>query len=206
MLRSLIPAVAAVFLLLGTGTAQAFSFPLNVEFDDGLVGTYGNVEVTEVGGDLLFQITLDPSLGPDADLHVLYFNLVGSPSGLAISSTDVVNTAYELLVSPSVAGGAGSSFEYGVHFGNGAGPKGNGVLQSASFLLSADGPLAVADLLQSSSTSQKIEVYLATHVQGTALVKGSKSETVGSLVPEPAASALLGLGMAGLLVAGRRRR
>ena len=55
-------------------------------------------------GDLKFQITLNASLGAGADLHELYFNLGGSSAGLAISSTDVVNTAYSLLDEP-VRGG-----------------------------------------------------------------------------------------------------
>lgn len=199
-------AAAAVLGLFVSGSAGAVSFPLNVEFDDGLIGTFGNVEVTEVAGDLQFQITLAPLLGAGADLHELYFNLVGPETGLAISSSDVVNTAYALLTSPPVAGGAGSSFGFGVSFGNGAGPPGNGVLQTASFVLSADGALSVADLLVSSSTSQSIEVYLATHVQGTSLVPGVTSETVGSLVPEPGTFGLLLLGLLGLGAVGSRQR
>jgi hypothetical protein len=207
MLRSLLSFVAAGALgILTAGSAGAVSFPLNVEFDDGTIGTFGNVEVTEVAGDLLFEITLDASLGADRDLHELYFNLVGDPMGLSISSTDVVNTPYELLTDPPVAGGAGSSFEFGVNFGNGAGPPGNGSLQMASFLLSATGALTTDDLLLSSSTSQDIEVYLAAHVQGTSLVPGATSETVGSLVPEPGTVGLMLMGLAGLGAFGRRSR
>jgi hypothetical protein len=154
----------------------------------------------------LFEISLDASLGAGRDLHELYFNLVGDPVGLSISSTDVVNTPYELLTNPPVAGGAGSSFELGVSFGNGAGPPGNGVLQTASFLLSATGALTTDDLLLSSSTSQGIEVYLAAHVQGTSLVSGATSETVGSLVPEPGTVGLMLMGLAGLGAFGRRTR
>lgn len=207
MLRSWLSIVSATALgLFLAGSASAVSFPLNVEFDDGTIGTFGNVDVTEVAGDLLFEITVDASLGAGADLHELYFNLSGTQTGLAISSSDVVNTAYTLLTDPPVAGGAGSSFGFGVNFGNGAGPPGNGVLQTASFVLSADGALGVSNLLLSSSTSQNIEVYLAAHVQGTSLVPGVTSETVGSLVPEPGTLSLVLLGLLGLGAAGQRPR
>lgn len=198
--RWLLAAVGA--LGLQAAPVAATPFPLNVEFDDGIVGTFGNVEVTEqVGGDLLFQVTLDTTeLGASADLHELYFNLTDTITGVSITSSDVVNTAYELESDPSVAGGAGSSFAYGVNFGNGAGANGNGVLQTASFLLAADSDLTVDDLLISSSTSQDIEVFLAAHVQGTTLTQQG-SETVGSSVPEPTTFLLgaLGLTMAALL-------
>lgn len=193
----LLAAVGAVGL--HAAPIAATSFPLNVEFDDGIVGTFGNVEVTEqVGGDLLFQITLDTTeLGAGADLHELYINLADTITGVSITSSDVVNTAYELEADPSVAGGAGSSFAYGVNFGDGAGASGNGVLQTASFLLAADSDLTVDDLLISSSTSDGIEVFLAAHVQGTDL------ETVGNSVPEPTTFLL---GALALAVAALRRR
>jgi len=207
MLRSLLSLAAATALgLFASASASAVSFPLNVEFDAGTIGTFGNVEVTEVAGDLQFQITLDASLGGGADLHELYFNLLGPETGLAISSSDMVTTPYTLLTAPPPSGGAGSSFGFGVSFGNGAGGPGNGVLQTASFVLSADGALSVADLLVSSSTSQNIEVYLAAHVQGTSLVPGVTSETVGSQVPEPGTMGLLLLGLFGLGAAGQRQR
>lgn len=200
--RWLLAAVGA--LGLQAAPVAATPFPLNVEFDDGIVGTFGNVEVTEqVGGDLLFQVTLDTAeLGASADLHELYFNLTDTITGVSITSSDVVNTAYELEPDPSVAGGAGSSFAYGVNFGNGAGANGNGVLQTASFLLAADSDLTVDDLLISSSTSQDIEVFLAAHVQGTTLTQQG-SETVGSSVPEPTTFLL---GALGLTVAALLRR
>lgn len=208
MLRSWLSIAAAAALgLFAANPAAAVSFPLNVEFDDGTIGTFGNVEITEVAGDLQFQITLNASLGAGADLHELYFNLSGAQTGLAISSTDMVNTPYTLLTAPSgVSGGAGSSFGFGVSFGNGAGPPGNGVLQTASFVLSADGALGVGDLLLSSSTSQDIEVYLAAHVQGTSFVPDATSETVGNLVPEPGTLGLVLLGLLGLGAAGQRPR
>ena len=176
-----------------------------MEFDDGLVGTYGAVDVTESGGDLHFAITLDASLGADRDLHELYFNLADGFTGVGITSADVVNTAYSLDANPPVAGGAGSSFDFGVNFGNGGGGPGNGRLTSATLVLSATQPLAIADLLIVSSTSQDIEAVFAVHVQGTSLVAGATSETVGAPIPEPATALLLALGLSGLAAFPRAR-
>jgi hypothetical protein len=190
------------------GAAQATTFTLDVEFDNETIGTYGTVEVTEIaGGDLMFEISVDPSaLGAGADLHEFYFNLPSAITGVSISSTDTVNTAYQLLTDPPPAGGAGSSFAYGVNFGNGAGPAGNDVLQDASFVLAADSDLAIADLLIASSVHNgALQVYFAAHVQGTSL-PGADSETVGTLVPEPGTLTLGALGLLGLAAAARRRR
>jgi hypothetical protein len=198
-------ALWVALVLAAAAPAGAVSFPLTVEFDDGLVGTYGSVDVIESGGDLQFTVTLDPSLGADRDLHELYFNLADGFTGVAISSTDVVNTAYTLSANPSVAGGAGSSFDFGVNFGNGAGGPGNGRLTTATFTLSAAEALTLADLAITSSTSQGIESIFAVHVQGTALVAGATSETVGAPIPEPTTAALVVAGLSGLAAFGRRR-
>lgn len=195
--------LTATFFL--STSSSALTISLSRELDTGATGPYATLTISEVAGDLDFVLSLaGTTLGADADLHELYFNLVGSPTGLAISSTNAPTTAYVLLASPPIAGGAGSAFEHGVSFGNGAGPSGNGVLKTASFRLSADQSLTIASLLLLSQTSAGLQMHVAAHVQGTSL-PGATSETVGGIVPEPTTMLLVGAGLAGLSWSGRRR-
>jgi hypothetical protein len=206
-LRSLlIPAVALGFVALGALPAAALQFTLDTEFDAGLTGPHATVDVTESGGGLDFTISLaGTDLGAGSDLHEFYFNLAGDPTNVTLTTVSAVTTPFELDLDPAVAGGAGSSFEYGVNFGNGGGPPGNGVLKTASFRIEADQPLTLADLQVLSQTSGGILAHAALHVQGTSLVGGTDSETVGGVIPEPGTMLLLGTGFLGLAVMGRRR-
>jgi hypothetical protein len=202
-----IPALLACAFAVGfASSASALTIPLNVEFDNGTIGNYGSVDVTESGGDLDFSVSLAGTiLGAGADLHEFYFNLLGTFTGVTISDTNAPNTAYTLALNPTVAGGAGSSFEYGVNFGDGAGPPGNNVLELATFTISANEALTLAALNQTSSTAGSgVTVNVAAHVQGTSL-PGADSETVGGVVPEPGTFALLATGLGALAFARRRR-
>jgi hypothetical protein len=194
----------AALLAFAPAPARALSVPITFEFDDGIEGDYGTIEVEEDGsGGLSFEITLGPDLGPDADLHYFYFNLLSDIPDLALTSDDVVATEYALIGDSRVRGGAGSGFDYAVFFGNGAGGKGNGNLGDASFTLSSEAGIDLGDLFELSSTSQGLEAHFAVHVQSTST--GANSETVGAVIPEPTTSALLGLGLLGLAFSGRRR-
>ena len=206
--------------LAGDAVAGSLTLPLTVEFDDGLTGDFGTILLEDHDedpaipiGDLRITIVLAADLGDDADLHDFYFNLPDSvdADGLEISDSlcdgGSCQNDFDLEIGRPVRGGAGSDFDFRVNFGNGGGPPGNGHLDTASFLLGADGPLTIADLVaESSETSAGIEATFAIHVQSTDLVRGSDSETVGTLVPEPGTAALLAFGLAGLGLAGRRGR
>lgn len=189
--------------------ANAITIPLGIELDTGLTGDFVDVDITENGDNALdFVITVDTDLlGPDADLNELYFNIddgLADPEGLGIELTDAPVTEYQLTAADGVRGGAGSSFEFSVNFGNGAGSHGNGVLQVASFTLTG---LTLESLVESSFASGgSIEIGLAAHVQGTTLYRGVASETLGgnfSAIPEPATGPLA---LFGLLLLGARRR
>jgi hypothetical protein len=160
------------------------------------------------GDDLDFSIMLNGLLGPREDAHQFYFNLIGAGTftGLSIPSSNAPNTEYRLVTSPRVVGGAGSSFDFGVRLGNGAGRGGNGVLTLATLTLSADQALMPSDLLESSFTSGGIEAEMALHIQGTSTRPGS--ETLGGVVllPEPSTALLLAAGLAGLALWRRREQ
>jgi len=184
--------------------ARALTLPITFEFDDGVEGDFGTVVIEEDGsGGIFIEVSVGPDLGSNADLHYFYFNLISDVPDLVISSDDPVATAYSLAAGSSVRGGAGSSFDYSVFFGNGAGPSGNGTLQTATFTLSSlSTALSLADFFELSSTSQGLESNFAVHVQSTSTRAGS--ETVGAVIPEPTTIALMACGLLGLAAAGRR--
>ena len=199
--------ILALQLAMASGNAGAVTFALDTEFDTGEVGQFATVEISEEGGNLAFLVLLDLDvLGMDSDLHLLYFNLEGDITGLMISDTDAPNTEYALSSDPAVAGGAGSSFDWSVEFGNGGGANGNGKLTSASFVLSADQGLSIDDLMSSSFASGgTIQIDMAAHVQGTSAFAGATSETVGGVIPIPEPSTGLLL-LSGLTFLTRRSR
>jgi hypothetical protein len=189
-------------------TASAVTINLIYEFD-GVepVQTYATVDITQNsnGNDLDFAINYVGNLGPNADIHKFYFNLTSPPdpvTGLAITASNALTTAYAVLgPNPSIAGGAGSSFDWGVSFGNGSA---NGNLQMATFTLSAVQVLSVSDLLETSFPNNTPPINVAVHFQNTATVSGS--ETVGGVVPIPDAVWLFGSGLLGLIGIGRRKK
>lgn len=185
-----------------SGTAAAVTVPLETEFDLGVTGPFGTVDITENIRSLDFVISIDvDELGPEADLHEFYFNIIESVTvtGLALSATNAPNTPYQLTDVVQVRGGAGSSFDWKVDFSNGGSDRGNGRLVTAIFTLSAEQSLSIRDLHESSFTSGSgVEVHMASHVQGTSTLTSADSETIGGLLPmpEPSPALLLMTGLA----------
>ncbi len=148
------------------------------------------------------------------DIHEWYFNLpdkFGSLIARDFTLSDFggvsnkgIGSFTMLRSDPSIAGGAGALFEWGVNFGNGGGKNGNGQLTTATFNIDAAVGLEVQDFLDAelSYPNNTPPVLEAVHFQGTG-VFGATSETVGgpplhiSTNPEPS-SVVIWLAMGGI--------
>ena len=175
--------VLAAVLFVAAGSSAAAEFPLTVELEDGRTAEFGTVFVTERGGGLAFEITLNPLvLGLDADLDQLYFNLGRTLTGLKVRTDEAGPATHALIPSPRVVGGAGSKFDFGVRFG----PVAEGSRQTAAFRVIADQALSVSDLAPRSSTAGGIVANVAAHVRDTSFLEGVTSATVaGSWAATP---------------------
>ena len=134
----------------GSLTSASLTLPFDVQFADGLTGNFGSVTIEERShGKLQITLALSSELGPEADLHEFYFNLLDS---LDVGDVEIshfrcrawgeselgsCHTDFEIEEDPSVRGGAGSEFDFGVNFGSGGSKKGNGNLAELSFKLAA---------------------------------------------------------------------
>jgi hypothetical protein len=201
---------AAALCLLGAVSAQASIINLVHEFDGNSDGTtiFGTVELTQNGTDVDVEIIANTLNLDGGDIHEFYFNLPFAVTNLSVlnsggTSDKAIGTFSIIGPNPTVVGGAGASFDWGVSFGNGAGTPGNGLLTTASFTLHADQDLLVSDLLAiTSDPSNTPPVAVAVHFQ-IANIFGAGSETVGGepsritvhSTPEPA-SVLVWLGVA----------
>jgi hypothetical protein len=197
-------------LLLPAATAQAVVIDLVYEFDGDSLGvlSFGTIEFVDNGGLVDFTVTANTVNLGGGDIHELYFNtpdgvmpslVPGSEGGVG---TRPIGSFSRIGPNPDVAGGAGASFDWGVNFGNGGGPSGNGSLTIATFQLSG---VTAADLQSEFSFPKKTPpVLMAVHFQDTAF-SDADSETVGGSVPEPGTLLLLGSGLLGLGIASWRR-
>lgn len=206
-----IKSMLVLFLILtSSATVHALTIDLTSEFDGNSLGTtsFGTIDIIENSGALDFTVTANTTNLNGGDIELLYFNLDFLPTDLLIAADNSPNTPYSTVgPNPTVKGGAGSSFDWGVNFGQGGGPPGNGVLTLATFTLSANEPLLFSNLMEQSTTNNTPLVTMAVHFQGTDIFNAT-SETVGgnpaTPIPEPTTLLLMGLGL--LSVAGSRTK
>jgi len=213
-------------LLLFSVPANAAIIDLNYELDGNSLGTtsFGTVEFTQNGDDVDLTIIANTLNLDGGDIHEFYFNLPFAVTNLSVLNSGGVRnksigTFAILGPDPSVSGGAGASFDWGVSFGNGGGGPGNGILTTASFTLDALESLSIVDLLTiATDPNNTPPVVIAVHFQ-SANIFGAGSEAVGGAAPtitvhstpEPASmlvwlGALVSVGTGSLLKRHRRRK
>lgn len=198
------PSDAAATGITCSSGSSCLSF--GIELGPQRTGEFGTLTLEDVTGGVRFTITLDDDvLGSHANLHEFYFSLDGfeiDDGDLSLTSCDVSGCSIELDEGRSVRGGAGADFDFSIAF-----DAGNQRIQRVSFVLSglgADDVLAAA-FADRVVTGRNLAVLFAAHIQGSGHGHGSASATVGVPLPEPETAALLGLGLVGIALVGRRR-
>ena len=198
MSRNIAVGVCALGFLLASSSSTRAAIELSYDLGGNAPGTvFGWIYLEDsLKGGVDVRIAADTAALKGGDIHQWYFNLSDKWAGL--SKTDFVLSDFGgesnrsigsftmLGPNPPVAGGAGARFEWGVSFGNGGGPAGNGILTVATFNIDAPGGLKADDFLSAplSSPNNTPQVLQAVHFQSTNVL-GQTSLTVGGLWGKP---------------------
>ena len=189
--------VAAACLLLNTANAASVTFDFSFENDGDLFeDSFGTITVSDDEADQLsFTVEVDTSiLGAGSDLEQVGFNLDFSEQVSLVSGTNNATLSEDASVK-----GRNSTFDFLVDFG-----QGQPFFDSVAFVIEGSG-LDLSAFLNADLSTQnsKPDANFMAHVQSTSTSGGS--ESIGGVVPVPAAVWLFGSAL-GLLGWVRRKR
>lgn len=183
-------------LISGQLWAASVEFPFSFENDGSLeAASFGSITVSDdTTNQLYFEVSANTSvLGAGADIEQVGFNLDFSADITLISGTNSAT-----LESAASVKGRNSSFDYVVDFG-----QGQPFFSSVEFVIAGEGLTLEAFLNSPVSTQNaKPDAQFMAHVQSTSTSGGS--ESIGGVVPIPAAAWLFGSAL--FAAAGLRRR
>lgn len=207
MNRSVLIAATAALAVAGSAQAATYYF-----VEDACTGGCGASPSTPVGkvvtsvespGVIDVTVTLFNGTFHDTDAkthHALTFDLAGAPT-ITVSDLGSPFTANGMQAPGSVSAAGFGTFEYAIEFPK---QKGSGVPTETSFSFDISGPG-----VKLSSFVSNMQAYFTTDIwagPGQTGNTGNVGAVLGAAVPEPAAWALMLVGLGGLGAMMRSRR
>jgi hypothetical protein len=211
-LVGLLAALGFAMFLAAPAQADSITYALNTQFavNGPIPGDFGTVMLTDVNdGTVDMVVALNTSLSSWANAHLgeVYFNINPDPADPSPADVTITPAPAGGISGPAKADGDGT-FDIAANFGPvGPNPQSTQAFNvgvTGEFLTIADFAFLSYDLIGASPQGY---YFFAAHVQNLGPT-GADSAWVGStaVVPLPGSVLLLGFGLLGLALLGRRQR